>query len=99
MIIFAENLAVMKNLSLSEWIRNSEVHGFNTFSFEKVREAFPNASEQNLSNSLYRLTVKKRIISVYKGFYVIIPPQYAAKGVVVPTYYIDQLMRYIGKPY
>ena len=52
MIIFAENLAVMKNLSLSEWIRNSEVHGFNTFSFEKVREAFPNASEQNLSNSL-----------------------------------------------
>lgn len=89
----------MRNLSLSEWIRNSEVHGFNTFSFENVREAFPNTSEQSLSNSLYRLTVKKRILSVYKGFYVIIPPQYAAKGVVAPTYYIDQLMQYIGKPY
>lgn len=89
----------MENLSLSEWIRNLEIHGFNTFSFEKVRETFPTASEQNLSNSLYRLTVKKRIISVYKGFYVIIPPQYAAKGIVAPTYYIDQLMQYIGKPY
>jgi len=89
----------MKNLSLSEWIRNSEVHGFNTFSFENVREAFPNASEQNLSNSLYRLTIKKRIVSVYKGFYVIIPPQYAAKGIVAPAYYIDQLMQYVGKPY
>ena len=84
---------------VGEWVRNLEVSGFNTFSFEKVREAFPNTAEQNLSNSLYRLTVKKRIVSVYKGFYVIIPPQYAAKGIVAPVYYIDQLMQYIGKPY
>ena len=89
----------MENLSLSEWIRHLEVHGINTFSFEKVRETYPNVSEQNLLNSLYRLTIKKRIISVYKGFYVIIPPQYAAKGIVAPVYYIDQLMKYIGKPY
>ena len=89
----------MENLSLSEWIRHLEIHGINTFSFEKVREIFPNASEQNLYNSLYRLTVKKRIISVYKSFYVIIPPQYAAKGIVAPVYYIDRLMEYIGKPY
>ena len=89
----------MKNLTLSEWIRNLEVHGRNTFSFEKVREAFPNASIQTLSNSLYRLVAKKRIVSVYKSFYVIIPPQYVAKGIVAPTYYIDQLMEYIGKPY
>ena len=89
----------MKNISLSEWIRNCEIHGYNTFSFEDVREAFPNISDQNISNSLYRLTVKKRIVSVYKGFYVIIPPQYAAKGIVAPTYYIDQLMQYIEKPY
>jgi predicted transcriptional regulator of viral defense system len=89
----------MENLTLSEWIRNLEIHGRNTFSFEKVHEAFPNASIQTLSNSLYRLTVKKRIVSIYKSFYVIIPPQYAAKGIVAPTYYIDQLMKYIGKPY
>jgi predicted transcriptional regulator of viral defense system len=94
-----KNQQSLRNLTLSEWIRNSEVHGFNTFSFEQVREVFPNASEQNLSNSLYRLTIKKRIVSVYKGFYVIIPPQYAAKGIVAPAYYIDQLMEYIGKPY
>ena len=89
----------MKSLSLNEWIRYLEVHGVNTFSFEKVRETFPNASDQSLFNSLYRQTVKKRIVSVYKGFYIIIPPHYAAKGVVAPMYYIDQLMEYIGKPY
>lgn len=89
----------MENFSLSEWIRHLEIHGMNTFSFEKVRQTFSNASEQNLLNSLYRLTLKKRIVSVYKGFYVIIPPQYAVKGIVAPSYYIDQLMEYTGKPY
>ena len=29
----------------------------------------------------------------------IVSPQYAAKGVVAPIYYIDQLMQYIRKPY
>jgi hypothetical protein len=89
----------MSALTISKWIRDLEIHGFFTFSFENVREAFPDVMEQNLSNSLYRLTVKKRVLSVYKGFYVIVPPQYAAKGTVVPSYYIDQLMQYIGKPY
>jgi len=89
----------VKNLSLSEWIRNLEIHGISSFSFEKVRETFPHTTEQNLFNSLYRLAIKKRIISVYKSFYVIIPPQYAAKGIVPPVYYIDQLMESLGKPY
>ncbi len=89
----------MERLSLSEWVRNLEVHGFNSFSYEKVRETFPHATKQHLLNSLYRLTIKKRIVSVYKGFYVIIPPQYAAKGIVPPMYYISQLMEYLDKPY
>ena len=89
----------MENLSLSEWIRNLEIHGTNSFSHEKMRETFPHATKQNLLNSLYRLTIKKRILSVYKGFYVIIPPQYAAKGIVPAMYYISQLMEYLDKPY
>lgn len=89
----------MEGLSLSEWIRKLEINGINTFSFEEVLENFSNTSKQTLFNSLYRQSMKKRIVSVYKGFYVIIPPQYAAKGVVTPMYYIDQLMSYIGKPY
>jgi predicted transcriptional regulator of viral defense system len=76
-----------------------EAHGFHTFSVERVRGAFPGASEQNILNSLYRMTVKRRIVSVYKGFYVIVPPHYSVKGIVAPTYYIDSLMEYIGKPY
>jgi len=89
----------MKANNLTEWIKSLEINGINTFSVEMARNKFPDISEQNLKNSLQRLTAKNRIVSVYKGFYVIIPPHYAAKGVVPPTYYIDQLMEYIGKPY
>ncbi len=89
----------MTKLSLNEWIRMLEIHGTNTFSFDMVSETFAGVSKQTLFNALYRQSIKKRIVSVYKGFYVIIPPQYAARGIIAPTYYIDQLMSYIGKPY
>lgn len=69
------------------------------FSVEMIRNTFPEISEQIIKNSLYRFSLNNRIISVYKGFYVITPPHYAAKGIVPPTYYIDQLMQYIDKPY
>ncbi len=89
----------MKADNLTEWIKSLETKGTNTFSVEMIRDKFPDIPEQNIKNSLYRFTSKNRIVSVYKGFYVIIPPHYAARGIVPPTYYIDQLMQYIGKPY
>jgi len=89
----------MKADNLTKWIRSLETQGTHSFSVEMIRDKFPDITEQNLKNSLYRFTLNNRIISVYKGFYVIIPPHYAAKGIVPPTYYIDQLMHYIGKSY
>ncbi len=89
----------MISRTISEWVRYLEVTGNNSFSFEQVRATFSNTSEQSIYNSLYRLTIKNRVVSVYKGFYVITPPQYAAKGIIPPMYYIDQLMSYLKKPY
>ena len=86
-------------MTIRDWIRNRETHGFPTFSFEELKENFAALSEQVIWNELYRLNSQKRIASVYKGFYVIIPPQYAAKGVVPPPYYIDYLMKFLCKPY
>lgn len=89
----------MKTENLTKWIKSLETTGTYTFSVEMIKEKFPDIPQQNIKNSLYRFTLNNRIISVYKGFYVIIPPHYAAKGIIPPTYYIDQLMQYIGKPY
>ena len=87
------------NMTIREWIRHREISGFPTFSVEDIRLAFPNYSEQVISNELFRLSSQDTLYSAYKGFYVIIPPQYAAKRIVPPIYYIDQLMSYLEKPY
>jgi hypothetical protein len=36
---------------------------------------------------------------VWKGFYVIVPVEYALRGVVPPEAYINDLMQFLGRPY
>lgn len=86
-------------MTIREWIRDREIGGFPTFSVDDVRQTFPDYSEQVIKNELFRLSTQGILCPVYKGFYVIIPPQYAAKRMVPPIYYIDQLMSYLNKPY
>lgn len=86
-------------MTLQKWIRDRAVHGFPTFSIEDVRKADIYSSEQILQNELSRLCSNKIISSVYRGFYVIIPVHYVLRGAVPATYYIDQLMAYLHKPY
>ncbi|MCL2651751.1 MAG: type IV toxin-antitoxin system AbiEi family antitoxin, partial [Candidatus Azobacteroides sp.] len=73
--------------------------GIPAFSFEEIRHFFSSSAENILKNELYRQSVQKRILPVYRGFYVIIPPQYAAKNIVPPVYYIERLMTFLKKPY
>lgn len=88
-------------MTIREWIRNLEVHGIATFSVDTLINILnrDGNSEQIIRNELYRLNTQGIITSVYNGFYVIIPPQYAAKGKVPPIYYIEHLMKYLNKPY
>ncbi len=86
-------------MTVREWIRKKEITASPFFSVSEVQCAFSTTSEQLIKNELYNLKEQKKITSVYKGFYVITPVQYAAKGIIPPSYYIDQLMRYINKPY
>lgn len=95
-IIFEPKSFIM---TLQKWIKDRAIHGFSTFSIEDVRETGMYSSEQILQNELYRLCSNKTIASVYRGFYVIIPVQNVLRGSVPATYYIDQLMAYLSKPY
>lgn len=87
------------NMTLQKWIKDRAVHGFPTFSIEDVRETGMYSSEQIMKNELSRLCSNKTIANVYRGFYVIIPVHYVLRGSVPATYYIDQLMAYLNKPY
>jgi len=66
-------------MTIREWIREREVMGIPAFSFEEVRHLFSSSSENTLKNDLYRQNLQKRILPVYRGFYVIIPPQMYGK--------------------
>jgi predicted transcriptional regulator of viral defense system len=86
-------------MTIRDWIKDKEISGITTFSFKDVQTTFPQMALQQIKNELHRLTVQQVVQSIYKSFYVIIPVQYASKGVVPPVYYIDQLMEFLGKPY
>jgi predicted transcriptional regulator of viral defense system len=86
-------------MTLQKWIKDRAIHGYPTFSIEDVRETGMYSSEQIMKNELNRLCTNKTIVNVYRGFYVIIPVHYVLRGSVPATYYIDQLMAYLKKPY
>lgn len=86
-------------MTIREWIRQRALEGIPTFTAKEVREAFVRLSGQVIQSELSRLSAKKIITSVYRGFYVIVPVHYQLKGIVPPYYYIDQLMEFVGKPY
>jgi len=86
-------------MTLQKWIEDRAIHGYPTFSVEDVRAVGLCSSEQILQNELSRLSSNKTIASVYRGYYVIIPVHYVLRGSVPATYYIDQLMTYLHKPY
>jgi predicted transcriptional regulator of viral defense system len=85
--------------SISEWVDELLSRGKNAFSLSQVKEAFPQHSESALKRSLSRLSSKNRIVSVHKGYYVIVSYEYAAKGIVPPLLYIDGLMKFLNRPY
>lgn len=88
-----------ERMSIDGWIRNREQRGHVTFAVSELQEVFADRSSKGIKTELRRLTLRGRIVSVFRGFYVIIPVQYQLKRIVPPSYYVDELMRYVGKPY
>ncbi len=49
--------------------------------------------------ALHRLKVRKLIVSPMRGFYVCVPDRYQLRGEVPPSFYVDDLMRHLGRRY
>jgi predicted transcriptional regulator of viral defense system len=81
------------------WIEDLPKRGKIVFSQQEIEKQFPHLSLDSIRSSLYRLVAKKKIQSVWHGFFVIVPVEYGLKGVVPPVEYIDHLMKYLGKDY
>lgn len=91
--------ATRNNNYLLNWVEKQQSRGKFVFSLEKVKVDFPDISEQAIILALTRLSKKGRVLSVYKGFYLIIPAEYSSRGLLPPMLFIDSLMKYVDKPY
>ena len=87
------------NNYLSNWIESLQAHGRVTFTFEEACSHFRDVSTTAITLALNRLSRKNKVVSVFKGFYVIIPPEYSIDGMIPPDLFIDPLMKYTHKLY
>lgn len=84
---------------LEYWVEECLSKGKMAFSLTELKSNFSKDSEISLKRQLDRLSEKGKVVSILKGYYIIIPPQYATKGILPPTMFIDGLMKYLGRNY
>lgn len=99
MIPFAKFYSLNIHLSIADWVENLAARGRHSFSLNEVRKAFTKDTEAAIKLKLTRLSGKGKIISIHKGYYLIITPQYASRGILPPSLFIDGLMKYLERPY
>ena len=85
--------------NLQNWVTNEMVRGRYIFTKEDVLGLHLPVSDQALQNSLNRLSDRGIIMSPWQNFYVIVPTEYKLKGIVPPSFYIDRLMKFLGRDY
>ena len=69
------------------------------FTQDELKHEFISYSKSALISALNRLKKKGKVVSIHKGFYLIIPPDRMAKGILPPQLFIDSLMGYLGRAY
>ncbi|MEI8273915.1 MAG: type IV toxin-antitoxin system AbiEi family antitoxin [Paludibacter sp.] len=86
-------------ITISQWIESLQSRGRYAFSLSLIAEELPGYTEIAARSALSRLTVKGKIISIYRSYYLIIPPQYSSKGILPPAMFLDGLMKNLERPY
>lgn len=80
------------------WVEQLQSQGRYTFTRTQT-ESETGRSFVAAQTALRRLKEKVRIVSPTRGFYVVVPPEYRATGSPPASWFIDDLMIYLGQPY
>lgn len=102
MVSFAKNklkMSEQNELKLINWIEFLQARGIYSFSIQLAKDELSAYSETALKRALSRLSQKGKIISIYKGYYLILPPQYAIKGILPPVLFLDAFFKFLERPY
>jgi len=88
----------VKYRHLSLFVNDLQAIGRYSFTKKEAAEAL-GVSDIALKMSLQKLSKKGQITLVKRGFYVVVPPEYQASGILPPSWFIHDLMKFIGCPY
>jgi predicted transcriptional regulator of viral defense system len=86
---------VLTPASLADWLMARGQHFITTDEIARLVGVEPAV----VSVSLQRAREARKVVSVTKGAWVPVPPEYRADGAPPPLHYIDPLMRHLGHPY
>lgn len=87
------------DMTLSQRIDNLLSHDMYAFSLSLLATGLLCYAEILIKSALNRLTIKGRIISVYKSYYLIISTQNSSNGLFLSTFFLDRLMENIERLY
>lgn len=88
----------MQSKSLAKWVDERQKSGFYSFTRSEAGKQLGFGAAA-LSKALQRLSEAGRIVSVRPGFYIIVPLEYQVSGSIPTEWFIDDLMRFIGRAY
>ncbi len=90
--------ATNSEIRLSEFVDRLQGSGRYSFSGEEIRKALGGSLVARQA-AVRRLKKKGRIVSPRRGFFVAVPVEYRSAGSPPASWFIDDLMRYLGQPY
>lgn len=89
----------MQKQGIRPWLRAQMAKGRLYVTREELQKAFPLYSKAALSQAIARAEDDALLAYGWRGFYLLLPPAYAARKSLPPSLYIDGLMRYLNRPY
>lgn len=84
--------------AMSAWVEQLQGRGRYTFTRDHA-ESQTERSFVATQTALRRLKEQGRVVSPRRGFYVVVPPEYRSTGSPPASWFIDDLMGYLGQPY
>jgi len=88
----------MSPSSVNEFVDHLQKRARYTFARAEAEGALK-LERAALTKGLQRLQRAGRTRMIRRGFYVIVPLEYATGGIVPPDWFIDDLMKFLGQPY
>jgi predicted transcriptional regulator of viral defense system len=90
--------ALAADASIAAWVDSLQASGRYTFTHRDLRR-LAGRSAVAVAAALRRLKQKGRIQAPRRGFFVIVPVEYRAAGCPPATWFVADLMRFLGQPY